>query len=192
MGRKQILTNKEIEKDIINALRNPTAEAEESYKKRRNISIVGGTIVGTILGIFGRIYYDFGVSLLFALTFGVFVYAIFYRITYHITLGTKIKRVSIRDYEINTEVVSHTYWESYVRRRSRYHYELINNCTLHFENGKKWDVPKDNYLWSVEFPMSSLAIYNSSHRGDVFMVVTKKKTREVVMAYNTEFFEYKN
>ena len=35
-------------------------------------------------------------------------------------------------------------------------------------------------------------IYKSTHREDTFVVVPKKDTGEIVMAYNTNAFEYKN
>ena len=184
MEKKQLLTNKEIEKDIITALKNPHKESEESYKK----GTIPAIIVAVFLFVLGFIYPEF----LPWVAISVFLFVVVYTIFCYVRLGAKIKRVSIGNYEIKTEVVSHTYSESYVAKGAKYHSERINNYTLHFEDGKKWDVPKDNYLWSVERRMSDFAIYNSSHRGDEFIVVTKRETGDVVMAYNTEFFEYKN
>ena len=101
-----------------------------------------------------------------------------------------IKKVSIDDYEVTEAVVSHTKEEEFVVRYYK-HSETILVYTIYFENGKKWDIPKDNYLWSVERPMSDFAIFQTAHRGDLFTVVSRKENGEIVMAYDTEFFEYK-
>jgi hypothetical protein len=34
-------------------------------------------------------------------------------------------------------------------------------------------------------------VFENSHRGDEFIIVIEKKTRRVVVAYHTKFFEYK-
>lgn len=39
--------------------------------------------------------------------------------------------------------------------------------------------------------MSDFAIYQSAHREDTMITVVKKENGEIIMAYRTEFFEYK-
>ncbi len=109
----------------------------------------------------------------------------------HIRQKVRTKNVSISDYEIHTETVSHTIAESYLARVGRRHSERINNYTVCFENGKNWRIPIDNYLWSTERPMSAFAIYQSTHREDTLFVVTEKGTGVPVMAYPAAFFAYK-
>lgn len=100
------------------------------------------------------------------------------------------KRVELDDYEVTSDVLSHTEGESYIVRNA-YGDRTVSNYTLYFESGKSWHIPEDNYLWSKERPMSDFAIHQSSHRGDSFIVVVKKDTGKIATAYNTEFFEYK-
>ena len=61
----------------------------------------------------------------------------------------------------------------------------------YFENGKKWNIPRDNYTWSRECPMSDRAIYQTTVSRDLFWTVTNKATGEIVMAYPAKYFEYK-
>ena len=38
--------------------------------------------------------------------------------------------------------------------------------------------------------MSDLAIFDSTHPGDTFVVVIKNDSGEITVAYSTEFFKY--
>lgn len=109
----------------------------------------------------------------------------------HLILKSRINRVNILDYRITTEIVKSTAEEIYVIRHKR-HIKTVTNYNICFENGKTWRVPEENHLWSERYRMSNSAVFESTHRGDTMVVVTKKLTDTVVMAYNTEFFEYKN
>ena len=40
--------------------------------------------------------------------------------------------------------------------------------------------------------MSDNFIYKNTHFGDIFWTVTEKNTGKIVVAYPTEYFEYKN
>ena len=62
---------------------------------------------------------------------------------------------------------------------------------MFFDNGKTWNIPKNNYAWSGEFPMSDDFIYKNTHFGDIFWTVTEKNTGKIVVAYPAEYFEYK-
>ena len=70
-------------------------------------------------------------------------------------------------------------------------YDITINARF-FENGKEWRVPKENYAWNERFRMSDLGVYKSTHRGDTMLAVTDKRTDTIIVAYNTEIFEYKN
>ena len=180
MAKKQILTNTEIEKDIICALKNPPNLPESSYKKM----IIPTVIAVGLLVMIEFIYPLFIVWLLAA----VIIFLIGSSIFNHIKLKNLIKKVSINDYYIEKEVVHSTYEEHY--RTGGRHNELVSNYLIRFENGKSWRISTDNYLWSIERSMSDFAIFQSTHREDTMIVVTKKDTGEIVMAYHTDFFEY--
>ncbi len=106
----------------------------------------------------------------------------------------RIERMTLDGYETEIAILSHKEKEEYqewhytVRgiRRSR----TITNYNLHFENGKLWRIPKDNYLWHGECPMSNFFIFENAHRGEEFLLVLSRKTGEVAMAYSEAFFTY--
>ena len=182
MAKKEIFTTEQIEQDIINALKMPADKSEEHYQKTSIISTIL-SILAILIGIFYPTVLLWGIIALIVLPIIWFIISRF-------RLRHGIKKVSIDDYEVTEAVVSHTKEEEFVVRYYK-HSKTILVYTIYFENGKKWDIPKDNYLWSVERPMSDFAIFQTVHRGDLFIVVSRKENGDIVMAYDTEFFEYK-
>lgn len=188
MPKKQIFTDAEIKKDLIGALKHPPEGSERSFD----------TASWVVLGIFLAsivVIYFYQLFLLWLLL-GTALYSIGFIIFKHQKLKIQIKKLSLADHEITTETVSHTECESYVVTRAgtrgRCRRETIYRYILHFESKKSFVIPKDNYLWSTETPMSDMAVFNVTHRGDTMTVVTKKDTGEIVVAYNNNLFEYKN
>jgi hypothetical protein len=182
--KKQILTNVEIEKDIINALKNPPKEAEASYKRLTLPCI----ITAVLLVVIEFIYPIFILWFLLALT----VFLIGSSIFHHFKLKKQIKNIKINDYEITAEIAHSVAEEHYkaetggsVRHRRT---AQINNYTIRFENGKVWRVPKELYCWNERLRMHDRGIFNSAHRGDTMIVVTEKSSGKIVVAYNTEIF----
>lgn len=183
MKEKQIVTPAEIKKDISDALKQPQAMSKSGYDTMTVISLIIACLLVVI-----EFFYPMGIlwlwivsALLVCLILGF--------------LGFRRKRlmnrITFEDYEITTETVSDTSEESYEIKRVNGRNERVFNCTLRFENGMVWRVPEDNYRWCEERPMSNFAIYQSTHRGDTMIVVSKKGTGEVAMAYHTDFFEYR-
>ena len=183
MAKKEIFTTEQIEQDIINALKMPADKSDEHYQMTSIISTIL-SILAILIGIFYPTVLLWGIIALIVLPIIWFIISRF-------RLRHGIKKVSIDDYEVTEAVVSHTKEEEFVVRYYK-HSKTILVYTIYFENGKKWDIPKDNYLWCVERPMSDFAIFQTAHRGDLFTVVSRKENGEIVMAYDTEFFEYKN
>jgi len=184
LPKMETITLTEIEKDIINALKQPQDKSKIEYEKIK----IPTAIITFLLIIIEFIYPLF-------IVWGIIAFVVFvvgYNIIGHFRLKHKIKQISINDYEIKTYILSHTTEENYVIRMYKARDIIVYNCCLYFENGEVWNVPKDNYLWSKEQPMSAFAIHESSHRGDSFTVVIKKDTGNIVMAYNTKLFKYKN
>jgi len=72
------------------------------------------------------------------------------------------------------------------------HRPTIHNYYVRFQNGKAWAIPVENYAWTEKHRMSSYAIAQATHCDDVMIVVTNKKNGKIVMAYNTDIFEYVN
>ena len=105
MAKKQIVTNVEIEKDIVDAIKNPPEESERSYKS----FTVPAIIIAVIMVVIEFIYPAFMVLLLLALMAFLICSAIFS----HFRLKNKIKNVTINDYIITTEIVHSTDEEHY-------------------------------------------------------------------------------
>ena len=188
MAKKQILTNAEIEKDIIGALKNLPKESEVSYK-RWTIPCI---IIAILLVVIEFIYPIFILWFLLALI----VFLIGSSIFHHFCLKNQIKNVIISNYDITSEIVHSTDEEHYraerggsVRHRRT---EQIDNYIIRFESGKVWRVPKELYSWNERLRMQDRGVCNSTHRGDTMIIVTEKSSGEIVVAYNTEIFEYKS
>lgn len=101
------------------------------------------------------------------------------------------KSVSIRDYDVSVAVLAYKEEEHYQRWTNRPKYKYVDNYSLWFGNKSCWRVPKKNYSWSAEYPMEDSEVYRNAHSGTEYIVVRKKGTRNIAMAYNTEYFEYK-
>lgn len=188
MPKKQVFTNAEIEKDIIGALKHPPhdSEAEASSKKW----MIPAAIVAVPLVVITVINPTTGCLLLLAVCALMMIVGI----VNNLRIKYRMKMVSICDYNITTEIVysiSEEHYEENIGVKSRYTVQR-DNYTIHFESGKEWRIPKENYNWHERLRMQDLGVFHSTHRGDTMLVVTDKKTDRIVMAYNTELFEYKN
>ena len=189
MAQKERVTSVEIEKDIITALKHPSGEPEAAFEKSYAIQKILGIILCVPLAVLTLIRPEVVLLTLVAalmITIGVVLFK-------WVKRRVQIKKVSIRDYRVSTETVHSIDEEHYHYRQKRgkfYRKIPVNNYVIRFENGKEWRIPKDNYLWSVERPMSDFAIHQSTRRGDAMIVVTQTDTDKVVVAYHTDFFEY--
>ena len=186
MAKKQIFTNAEIEKDVATSLRRPADMSEVTYKSMLLPSVIMACVFAVIAIM--RPY------LMFQLFFIFMAFTVCYTIFYYIRRRNKIKKISMSDYSVTIEIVHSTEEERYkAKKAGKWNgKETVINHNIRFENGKVWRIPKQNYLWCVEYPMSDFAIYQRTHRGDSMIVVTKNDTGDVVMAYNTDIFEYKD
>ena len=188
MSQKQPLTNYNILSDIKKILRHP---ANLSYAEHRKslIPLYIFTLVMLAAMLIFRDHYKLvlAVALVFIIIYLVFDY---------LHKRKSVKKVSLEDYEIKKEAVSRINEEVYVTdhsiSRMREKMSEIRVFIMYFESGKKWNIPKDNYTWSAECPMSDRMIYQTTSQGSLFWTVTKKDTGEIVMAYPTMYFEYKN
>jgi hypothetical protein len=184
MIKKQTVTNLEIEKDIIEALKHPPGLSKQFNRRLKPPSLVIGTILGVMTFIYPLVVCWILLALLI-ISIGSIIFHV-------ISIKYKIKRVSISDYDITTEVVHdivhEQYWES---GKGLVIYEK-NNYNICFENGKNWRVPKRLYYWSDMLRSRDIGICRTIQHGSIMIVVTQKATGKIVVAYNTEFFEYKD
>ena len=188
MARKQLLTNDNILTDIKNILKRP-ANLSHAEHHRSNIPY----FVFSALVLAATLIFQSHYKLVLLLAILVIV---IYLVVDFLRKKNSIKNASFDDYEIKKEVVSYVKEETYITdhsaSRMREKLSEIRVFIMYFENGQSWNIPKDNYTWSKEAPMSDNMLYQLTHRGDLFTVVTKKATGEIVVAYPTEYFEYKN
>lgn len=188
MPKKQPLTNENILSDIKNILRHP-ANMSHSEHRKSLIPLYIFTLVMLAAMLIFRDHYKLvlAVSLVFIVAYLTIDY---------LHKRKSVKKVSLEDYEIKKEVVSYVNEEVYVTDHSisrvREKMSEIRVFIVYFESGKKWNIPKDNYTWSKESPMSDRAIYQTASQGSLFWTVTNKDTGELVVAYPAEYFEYKN
>lgn len=189
MTQKQPLTNAEIEKDIVSALKDPSRESETSYKRWTILYIIIAILLVVIVFLHPMFFLWFLLVLI--------VVGIGSGVVHYSRLRRRIRNVTISDYDITTEIVHSTDEEHYRaeaagNRLGHRHTEQINNYVIRFENGKVWYVPKQLYSWSERLRMTDSGIRNSTHRGDPMIVVAEKGSGEIVVAYHTELFKYRN
>ena len=188
MAGKQTLTNDNILSDIKNIIRHPANLSYAEHRRSKKPIYVFSAVSLAAMLIFQDYY-----KLILAISL---VFIVVYLTADYILKRKSAKKVSLDDYEIKKEAVSYVKEEVYITdpsvSRIREKMSEIRVFIVSFESGKKWNIPKDNYLWSKECPMPDRTLNRITHSGDVFWVVTKKDTGEVVVAYPSEYFEYKN
>jgi hypothetical protein len=190
MPRKQTLTNDNILSDVKNILKHPATLSHAEHKKANIPLLAFSTVMLIALVVFQK-YYKW------ILILGL-IFIVAYLVVDSFCKKNKINNISIDDYEIKKESVSHINEEIYSTDHKIHFSPTVKKIhtahvyIMYFENGKSWNIPKDNYTWSKENPLSDHTIYRSTRSGDRFWTVTKKDTGEIVMAYPSEYFQYKN
>ena len=97
MAKKEKFTSAEIEKDIITALKNPSGEPEGSFEKSKIPTRILGIVLGVLLLIRPMIaLWALLAALIVAIGFIIFTL---------VRRWVQIKKVSIRDYHVSTEIV---------------------------------------------------------------------------------------
>ena len=184
MAKKETLTNKRIEEDIISSMKQGVEMTEDEY---RRWDIPCFVIAGILLILTFFYPLESMLSILAGLG-ALIVAAIFFAIRFR----RKVKQVSIEDYEIKTATLSHTLEEEYEQQAGRHRTRHVHIRVLCFEGGGRWQIPEKNYSWSIERPMSAWYVFDNAHRGDVFYIVVEKATGNIPVAYDTEFFIYES
>ena len=190
MAKKQILTNENIRNDIKNALKHPATLSHAEHRKSMFPLFVFSAIMLIAIVLFQNYYkVVLGIGLAFVVV---------YLVVDYFRKQKSINNVSIENYEIKAECVSFVKEEIYSTDHKIHLSPTVKKIhtaqiyIMFFDNGNTWNIPKNNYAWSGEFPMSDDFIYKNTHFGDIFWTVTEKNTGKIVVAYPTEYFEYKN
>ena len=182
--KKELLTREQIVEDIRNAMRVSVPIRKKEYKTQRLIGLIGG-VAAAILFFFypyAVIYIILGVC--FATIVGSFLFVAI-RAVYR---KKKIRAVRIEDYRIGTELLSGKDCERFRQRVTRYHYKTVIHLILRFQ-GEEWRVPENVYRHSTEYRDTPWFTFDSAEVGDEFIVVRKKDTNAIVMAYHCDLFE---
>ncbi len=188
MAKKERFTEAELLKDIKTSIKQTTHSPKN--KKHNDLIKIIAILFGIGFVVIEIIYPAFVLWFFLLLIIALPTFSI-YEV---VKLKRKLKSVRIEDYEISTGILTDIEHERYTVSKGHKWYsgvEVINNYTMTFDNRDVWCVPKDNYLWCEERPMSDAAICQSSQIGDLFTVVRKRSTGKIVMAYPAEYFEYK-
>ena len=189
MAKKQILTNENIRNDIKNALKHPATLSHAEHRQSMFPLLVFSAIMLIAIVLFQNYY---------KVVLGIGVaFIVVYLLVDYFRKQKSINNVSIENYEIKAECVSFVKEEIYSTDHKIHLSPTVKKIhtaqiyIMFFDNGKTWSIPKNNYALSGEFPMSDDFIYKNTHFGDIFWTVTEKNTGKIVLAYPSEYFEYK-
>lgn len=182
MRKKEKFSSKELVDDLISAVRHPPSQSKKSYIKNTVICL----LLAVLLVIASYLWLGIELILLaLALPVGIFVILLVRKRTKH-----AVQSIRTEDYSVESVAVlsraEETYFDRYARRRG----EWVSVYTLHFDNGKSLKLPKYNFSWSKEYPMSDTAIYHCAAEGSHFYLVCRKDTGEAVLAYPKDYFVY--
>lgn len=123
-----------------------------------------------------KIFWIFAFVLIFALV----VTEIIKTISLHKNMS--IKKHIVKDKLIGMEIKAH---------RTRYSY--YETYHLYFSGYGEYVIPDDNYKWSTYYNMSAKGLYRYSKCGEEFcLVLSKKHTGKILVAYNMKMFELEN
>lgn len=193
---KAILTAKEITQDIIHSLKQPNDPSKSQFNRYWHPV---GILIVSVFSVIDLVFMIVS-PLLSLIVFICFMFLFVLPVGWaflkiqDLRLRHKVKSICMDDYEITTLAISGATEESYLQRIpfvSKKKCNRINNYTLWFENRESWRIPKEIYTWNPERATSDFALYQNTHCGDVFWVITYKATGKIAMAYHTDFFEYK-
>lgn len=189
MPRKHILTNENIRTDIKNILKNPAQLSHAEHHSSHLPLLAFSAIMLVAIVLFQKYYKT--VLLIAVIFIAAYLAADYFR------KQKSINNVSLDDYEIKAQCVSFVKEEVYSTDNKIHLSSTVKKihtarvCIMFFDNGKTWNIPKNNYAWSGEYPMSDDFIYQNTRFGDLFWTVAEKRTGKIVMAYPAEYFEYK-
>ena len=191
MPAKEKVTRKEIEQDAREYLKWCPNETRASYEKGEAIGII---INGILFVPFIVLMICLPTYTLLFLIAALVCFMVFASIIF-MAQRRKAQALSLENYDITTAVLSSVALEEYTKRSVTRQYGMsreVKNYALHFEGGKSWRIPERCYRWRKEGRLSDLYIYENSHRGDVFTVVTHKKTGQCVAVYSHKLFDCKS
>ena len=182
MQKRETVTKEQIKQDIIQSIKKPPHESKVANKRWTFFAIV----IAVLALILEYVYPKAILGGLLILLISIIPCSVIS----HFQIKHRIKAISMDDYEIKTDVISHTESEHYKTEAPRGR-KRVSNYTLYFESGAYWCIPPEIYCWSERKRSSARGVHQTAHCGDVFIVVLNKNTGEIAMAYDTEFFTYK-
>ena len=189
MRKREKITQNELTDDLITAVKHPPSRSKKSYTKSYIKSTVIYSPFALLAGMASYLWPWTGAFLLVllavAMAVGVFLSFLARRRTEH-----TVRSVRAEDYRVESVVVSGRNEESYFDRYRGRHGEWVSVYTLHFDNGKSLRLPKNNFSWSKEYPMSDTAVYHCVKEGSPFYLVCRKDTGEAVLGYPKDYFVY--
>ena len=183
---KELLTNKEIEKDVIEIVKN--TEPKSNHNNDRLVAMIPIVVIGVIAvtALFKPSLILWEILAVALLVIGVILFD-------NHRKRKRIQNITLDDYCITKETVRSVCEDEHVTDSvSRPYAYKFCSYSICFENERTWLIPKECYTWSKEHRMTDHGIFQTTQKGDVMTVVAKKDTGRIVVAYNSAIFEYKN
>ena len=179
-SEKEIITKENIVGDIKHSLKKPPTKTRSEYRMLKIVAFVASILL-VILEIIMR---DLTLTIISIVLFITYDYIVLF-----------IKRINVRfkNYEVKSAVLSHREHEVYSLSTNYGSVNAVNDFgiyTLFFENRQSYRIPEDNFTWAPLRQISDSMLYNSSNPGDEFIIIVKKRTGKIAMAYPKKHFEY--
>lgn len=192
MRFKETFTKSDITEDLRQSAGNPKKMNKSTYVKVTACAVALGVPAGIL-----AVFFPWEASLVLL---GMSVLLILAVPVCYLWMHRKQKNVSIDDYEIVEDVLSHKEEETHKETRpSHFRRGLAFRRTvtvtiylLHFESGKSLQIPGNNFVWSEEQSMSDASLYNEAHRGDGFYLAIHKETGKIAAVYPKSRFLYRD
>lgn len=189
--KREIFTDKEIERDLKTALKYPPASSKATYIKICITAALAASLVvltELLLFLFGKA--EASQNLEIIVFSALFILAIGNLIFWSIRHSYQTRKISLDSYRVTTQTVLKRDEEHYLASKYKSYYRTVSIYSIQFENGKVLRLPQENFLWSKEYPLSDFGLYEVTQPGDRFTVVEEKKTGNIVLAYPNEYFQY--
>lgn len=182
MQKKEALTHERIKSDIKDVIKYGHNSTKTEYTAVKLLSIPLSILFIVLLYLW--------IESLVVIFVAAFVFLVVYPPMLIGVTRYRMNKVSESGYEVKEGVVYSISDETHTERRGKYNYVTVTNYYITFEGDMTWHVPENLYCWSEELNMSPSYLYENTHRGDVFLLVLKRGTKDIIMAYNTKNFQY--
>jgi len=177
---KETVTEQRLLEDLRHSAAKPATISQREYN-RSTIPCLIGALLLVVLG------YIYPKALAFA-ALGLLALLPILAIGGRLMIKIRVRRVKPSDYILREEALTHKD-EEHFTTTSKYRSKIVNRYLLCFE-GVQWEPAKENFAWRQEGYLSDYGIHQTSHRGDRFLLVIRKRNGKIAVAYPLSQFEF--